>query len=212
VGRERIDRDGGATIAFLASGIEGLKVRLTAKAPTDAAVDGLLDDGERRVRAILGDALIFGIDDQSMESVVLDRCRQLGRSLGVAESLTGGLIGARLTAVPGASDVFRGSIVTYTSDLKRSLLGVADGPVVSEAAVVAMAEGAARVLGADVTVAATGVAGPASQDGEEPGTVWLATLVDGQVEPFRIRYRYDRERVRQFSVITVLNALRLRLC
>jgi nicotinamide-nucleotide amidase len=209
---ERIDRDGGATIAFLASGIEGLKVRLTAKAPTDAAVDGLLDDGERRVRAILGDALIFGIDDQSMESVVLDRCRQLGRSLGVAESLTGGLIGARLTAVPGASDVFRGSIVTYTSDLKRSLLGVADGPVVSEAAVVAMAEGAARVLGADVTVAATGVAGPASQDGEEPGTVWLATLVDGQVEPFRIRYRYDRERVRQFSVITVLNALRLRLC
>jgi nicotinamide-nucleotide amidase len=209
---ERIDRDGGATIAFLASGIEGLKVRLTAKAPTDAAVDGLLDDGERRVRAILGDALIFGIDDQSMESVVLDRCRQLGRSLGVAESLTGGLIGARLTAVPGASDVFRGSIVTYASDLKRSLLGVADGPVVSEAAVVAMAEGAARVLGADVTVAATGVAGPASQDGEEAGTVWLATLVDGQVEPFRIRYRYDRERVRQFSVITVLNALRLRLC
>jgi nicotinamide-nucleotide amidase len=209
---ERIDRDGGATIAFLASGIEGLKVRLTAKAPTDAAVDGLLDDGERRVRAILGDALIFGIDTQSMESVVLDRCRQLGRSLGVAESLTGGLIGARLTAIPGASDVFRGSIVTYASDLKRSLLGVADGPVVSEAAVVAMAEGAARVLGADVTVAATGVAGPASQDGEEPGTVWLATLVDGQVEPFRIRYRYDRERVRQFSVITVLNALRLRLC
>lgn len=209
---ERIDRDGGATIAFLASGIEGLKVRLTAKAPTDAAVDGLLDDGERRVRAILGDALIFGIDTQSMESVVLDRCRQLGRSLGVAESLTGGLIGARLTAIPGASDVFRGSIVTYASDLKRSLLGVADGPVVSEAAVVAMAEGAARVLGADVTVAATGVAGPASQDGEEAGTVWLATLVDGQVEPFRIRYRYDRERVRQFSVITVLNALRLRLC
>lgn len=208
---DRVDRDGGATIAFLASGIEGLKVRLTAKALTDVDVDARLDDGEARVRAILGNDLIFGLDDQTMESVVLDRCRDLGLRLGVAESLTGGLIGARLTAIPGASDVFRGSIVSYASDVKHDLLGVPAGPVVSEAAVVAMAEGAARVLGADVAVAATGVAGPGSQDGEDPGTVWLATLVDGTVEPFRIRYRFDRELVRQFSVITVLNALRLRL-
>ncbi len=208
---ERLDRDGGCTLAFLASGIEGLKVRITAKAETEAAVDALLDDQAARVREILGDELIFSDDDRSMEEVVLDLCRERGSSLGTAESLTGGLIGSRLTAVPGASDVFRGAVVSYASEVKFEVLGVPRGPVVSEEAVVAMAEGACRVLGADVSVAVTGVAGPDPQDGQEVGRVWMATSVAGRVETLTVRWPFDRERIRQFTVISVLNALRLRL-
>ncbi len=207
---ERLEREGGATIAFLASGMEGLKVRITAKADTEAQVDAIIADEEARVRAIIG-PVVFGVDDDTMESVVLDLLKQQGLTIALAESLTGGLISSRLCDIPGASAAFRGSIVSYASDVKFGLLGVPEGPVVSEAAATAMAQGAARVLGADVAIAVTGVAGPAPQDGEEPGTVFMATLVDGEVVVTRAKFPFDRNRTRQFTTITVLNALRLRL-
>lgn len=205
------DSNGAVTIAFLASGIEGLKVRLTAKAETDAEVDALLADEEERVRAIIGDRLIFGSDDETMEHVVLDLCRAQGLTLGLAESLTGGLIGSRVTAVEGASDVFRGSIVSYATEVKASVLGVDGSPDVSEETAAVMAQGACRVLDADVSVAVTGVAGPGAHDGVEAGTVFMATSVDGEVEVTQVNWPFDRERVRQFTTITVLNLLRLRL-
>jgi nicotinamide-nucleotide amidase len=207
---ERLDAGPGVTIAFLASGIEGLKVRLTAKAETEAAVDVLLGEEEVIVRGLIGD-IIFGVDDETMESSVLDLCRTQGLTLGIAESLTGGMIGSRLTDVAGASDVFKGSLVTYANEVKRSLLGIPDGPVVSEEAVVGMAEGACRVLSADCSLAVTGVAGPDPQDGQDPGTVWMATSVDGIVEASQVKYPFDRERTRQFTTITVLSLLRQRL-
>ncbi|MGZ0229508.1 MAG: CinA family nicotinamide mononucleotide deamidase-related protein, partial [Acidimicrobiales bacterium] len=108
---DRLDEAGGVTLAFLASGWEGLKVRLTAKADTDAAVATLLAEEEAVVRQIIGDRLIFGIDDETMESAVLDLCKVQGRTLATAESLTGGLIASRLTGIAGASAVFRGSVV-----------------------------------------------------------------------------------------------------
>ena len=208
---ERLDRDGGATLAFLASGVEGLRVRITAKADTEDEVDVLLADEAARVRSILGGQLIFSESDESMEAVVLELCRNKGVSLGAAESLTGGLIGSRITAVPGASDVFKGSIVSYASAVKFDVLGVPHGPVVSEEAVSAMAEGACRVLDADVSVAVTGVAGPEGQDGQEVGRVWMATCVDGVVETTTVKWGIDRERIRQFTTIAVMNSLRLRL-
>ena len=206
----RLENGGGATIAFLASGMEGIKVRITAKADTEAEVDAILAEQEARVRAIIG-PVVFGVDDDTMESVVLDLLKAQGLTLGLAESLTGGLIASRICDIPGASGAFRGSIVSYASDVKFDVLGVPEGPVVSEAAVRAMAEGAARVLGADCAIAVTGVAGPAPQDGEEPGVVWMATLVDGDVVATRAKFPFDRNRTRQFTTITVMNALRLRL-
>ncbi|MGI9621896.1 MAG: competence/damage-inducible protein A, partial [Acidimicrobiales bacterium] len=208
---DRLDNVGGCTIAFLASGIEGLKVRITAKADTDVEVDQLLDDEVSRVKSILGDELIFSDDDRTMEEVVLGLCRDRGLTLGAAESLTGGLIGARLTAIPGASDVFRGSIVSYASEVKYSVLDVPEGPVISEEAVTAMAAGSRRVLDADVAVAVSGVAGPEPSEGQEVGRVWMATDIGGDVDAVTVKWGVDRERVRQFTVITVLNALRLRL-
>ena len=207
---ERLDETGECTIAFLASGMEGLKVRLTAKAPSEAEVDEILANEDQIVRGIIGD-IVFGVDDETMESAVLDALRQRGWTLALAESLTGGLIGSRLTAVPGASDVFRGGLVSYASEVKFDLLDVPEGPVVSEEAVVAMARGAAKLLDADCAIAVTGVAGPDPLDGEDPGTVWMATLVNGEVEATRVKFPFDRERTRQFTTVSILNNLRMRV-
>src|SRR6476646_2006235 len=120
---EALDEAGNPTIAFLARGIEGLVVRITAKGETEDAAREIVAAEERELRAILGD-LVFGVDDETMEHAVLERLRSRGWSLGVAESVTGGFIGARIVNVPGASDVFRGTIASYATEVKRSVLGV----------------------------------------------------------------------------------------
>ena len=207
----RLDESRSATLAFLASGVEGLKVRLTTKAETEEEAADVLDAEEAAVRAAVGEHLVFGVGEETMESVVLDLCRRSGYALAAAESVTGGMIASRLVGVPGASEVFRGSVVAYEGEVKRELLGVPEGPVVSEAAVRAMAEGVCRLLRADCSVAVSGVAGPASSEGEKPGTVWMATAVEGGTQARRVVFPFDRERTRQFATITSLNFLRLRL-
>ena len=207
---EALDRAGNPTIAFQASGIEGLKIRITAKAGDVAAAEALIAGEEAEVRAIVGDA-IFGADAQTMESVVLDLLRGRALSLAVAESLTGGLVGARLTAVPGASEVFRGAVASYASEVKFDLLGVPRGPVVSADAAKAMALGVRRRLGADVGLATTGVAGPSEQEGHPPGTVFLGLAHGDRAEALRVRLPGDRDRVREYAAISALNLLRLRI-
>lgn len=202
-----LDREGNPTLAFLASGWEGLKVRLTAKGPDAATVQALLATWEARIRAELGD-VVFGFDADTMESVVLDILRSRGLSLGLAESVTGGLVGARLTGVAGASDVFRGSIVSYASDVKFSLLGVPEGPVVNPETAAAMAVGAQRVLGADVGLGLTGVAGPAEQDGQPVGTLHVGLAIGDEVTTASLRLPGQREQMRQMSVISSLDLLR----
>jgi nicotinamide-nucleotide amidase len=207
---DELDQLGGATIAFLASGMEGLKVRVTVKAESADAADQILADEVDLLAEILGE-VVFSVDDEPIEVVVLRLLRERGLTLGTAESVTGGLIASRLTDVPGASDVFRGSIVSYASEVKFDVLGVPRGPVVSDEAVVAMAEGACRVLGCDVAVAVTGVAGPDTQEGVPAGTVYLGLCLDGETESMMIRLPGDRTRVRQFSTISALDWLRRRL-
>jgi len=207
---EALERAGNPTIAFLASGIEGIKVRITAKAGDEAADRALLDAEESELRALLGD-VVFGVDDETMEAAVARLLIDGGLSLGLAESLTGGLVGARLTAVPGASDWFRGSIVAYDSAVKHRLLGVPDGPVVSEQAALAMATGSAKVLAADVGLGVTGVAGPTEQDGQPVGTVWMGLAMDGEADAVRVQLPGDRDRIRQFAAISLLDLLRRRL-
>ena len=206
----RLDETGEATIAFLASGMEGLKVRITAKAESDGAVLRVLEGVEARARGVIGEA-VFGADDDTMESVVLDLLRSRGLTLGLAESVTGGLISARLTDVPGASDVLRGAVVPYHRALKTAVLGVPDVAAVSSEMVLAMAAGACRVLGADVGLATSGAAGPDSHEGAEPGTVWIGLHLDGEGEAVKVRFNMARPMVRQLSTITALNLLRTRL-
>jgi nicotinamide-nucleotide amidase len=203
----RLETAGNPTLAFLASGWEGLKVRLTAKAPTHHEAAALCTTWENEVRGVIGNQ-VFAVDEDTMESVVLDLLRVRGFTLGLAESVTGGLVAARLTAVPGASSVLRGGVVSYASDVKFELLGVTAGPVVSASAAAEMAVGAARVLGADVGLALTGVAGPDEQDGQPVGTLHVGLSIRGNVTTASFRLPGLRDQMRQFSVINSLDVLR----
>lgn len=201
-----------ATIAFLASGIEGLKVRLTVRAPSPSAAVIRLDDEEATVRAILQDRLgdiVFGTDDTTMEHAVAARLLAKGLTLGVAESLTGGLVSSRLVDVEGASRWFRGAVVSYASDVKHRVLDVAEGPVVSAIAAQEMAAGARRVLGSDVGLALTGVAGPATEDDVAVGTVFVGLAVDGATPTStELQLPGDRKRIREYAAISGLDVLR----
>jgi len=197
-------------LAFLARGWLGLEVRLTTHQPTAAAAAALLDQWEAEVRAELG-PVVFGVDGDTMESVVLAALGQREFTLGLAESLTGGLVTARLVDAPGASDVVRGCIVSYASDVKFDLLDVDPGPVVNEETAAQMAEGARRVLHADVGLALTGVAGPTEQDGVPVGTVCFGVALPDRTTTTTRRLGTQREQVRQFAVITALDLLRRRL-
>lgn len=203
-----LDRAGNPTLAFLASGWEGIKVRLTAKAPSRGDAAALIDEWDAKVRALAGD-LVFGVDDETMESVVLDMLGSRRWTLALAESVTGGLIGGRLTNVPGASRAFKGGIVSYASEVKFDLLGVDRGPVVSETAAVQMALGARRAIGSDVGLAVSGVAGPDEQDGRPAGTLCIGVaLPDGTTRSHTAMLPGVRDQMRQFSVITALSFLR----
>ena len=202
----------GATVAFLASGIEGIKVRVTVRAADDAAASRLLDAEEAEIRRILGLAagnVVFGVDDEAIEDAVARAVIAAGVTLGLAESLTGGLAASRLVNVAGASRWFRGSVVSYASEVKYTLLGVPEGPVVSEEAAKAMADGARSVLGSDVGLAVTGVAGPDTQDDRPPGTVFVGLARPGHpTEAFGFNVPGDRDRVRQYATIAALDLLR----
>jgi nicotinamide-nucleotide amidase len=207
----RVDTQTNPTIAFLARGIEGLIVRITAKAGSLEEAEALIGAEERILRDELGD-LIFGVDDETMESAVSDLLRQQGWTLGLAESLTGGLVGSRISDAPGSSEIFKGSIVSYATEVKRSVLGVTAEHVVSAECAIQMAGGARRVLDADVGLAVTGVAGPTEQDGQPVGTVFFGIALPGQEpEALRANLPGDRLRIRQFSTISLLNLARLRL-
>lgn len=206
----RLDGEGNPTLAFLASGWEGIKVRLTAKAPTETSAMELLGRWEAEVRDAVDD-VVFGVDEQTMESVVLDLLRERDLSLGLAESVTGGLVAGRITNVAGASDVFRGAIVSYASAVKQELLHVPAGPVVSAEAAEAMARGAREALRCDVGLALTGVAGPSEQDDMPVGTLFVGVAIADEVFTRQLRLPGQREQMRQMSVISALDVLRREL-
>jgi len=202
----------GITVAFLASGIEGIKVRLTAKAADEATAVALLDAEEAEVLALIerryGD-IVFGRDDETMEHAIATLLLDRGLTLGLAESITGGLIASRLVAVEGASAWFRGGIVSYATAVKQDLLAVPEGPVVSAPAAIAMAEGARRQLGSDIGLSVTGVAGPTTQDDQPAGTVFVGlALPDRPTEAVELHLPGDRPRVRAYAAISALDSLR----
>ena len=136
---------------------------------------------------------------------VLDAARRTGLTLGVAESLTGGLVVAALVDVPGASAVVRGGVVAYATDVKASLLGVDDALLAARGAVdpevaVQMAAGVRRAVGADVGLATTGVAGPGRQEGHPPGEVYVAVSTADGARTRRLELAGDRAAIRAGAV------------
>ena len=145
-------------------------------------------------------------EQQALAEKVAELAGRAGFTVGAAESLTGGRISSALGAAPAAADWYRGAVVAYTESVKRDVLGVPECPVVSRGCAQQMAEGAARLLGADYAVAVTGVGGPGSQDGEPPGTVWFA--VTGPIGTQARRQRFHGE-PDEIIELTVAEALRL---
>ncbi len=207
---EALEAAGNPTLAFLASGIEGIKVRITAKAADSAGVAALIAEEEARVRDVLGH-YVFGIDAQTMESVVLDLLRKRGLSLAIAEVTSGGIASARLSALDGDGMVFRGGVVASAGTVREHLLGVPAASVGTRAAAAALASAVRSRLGTDIGLATTGEHDLGKIAGTNAGTTYLGIAIGDEVRVEEVQLPGDRERVRQFSVISLLNALRLRL-
>lgn len=202
------------TIAFLASSGE-VRVRITAKATAVKEADALIEPVAEEVRRRLGDE-VFTSEDESLEEVVVRLLRDTGKRLACAESITGGGVGARITSVPGASEVFVGSAVVYTNEAKMGLLGlsreVLDGPgPVSEDCARQMAAGARRVFGTDLGLALTGAAGPASHGGAPPGLIWIALDTEDVEHARSFHVPGERDRVRRWAEQAALDLVRRHL-
>ncbi len=212
---EALEESKRATIAFLASGAEGIKLRITAKGDVKEKVDRILKDEEDGLRLLLGEN-VFGVDDETMEYAVGERLKAKGLTLAVAESLTGGLISSRIVSVPGASQFFKGSVVSYATSVKRELLGVKSDGVVSKQAALEMAQGVMGVLGAEVGISTTGVAGPDAQEDRPVGTVWVGICISRADGLFKEAKEFifpsgDRATIRSLTAISVMDMLRRRL-
>jgi nicotinamide-nucleotide amidase len=137
----------------------------------------------------------MGADLSDQSEHLAQAALDCGCAVAVAESLTSGAMASALGAAPQASEWFRGAVVAYSADVKHGLLGVPEGPVVSKSAVSAMAEQTAHLLGADVTLAVSGVGGPDPQDGQPVGTVWFAVHSQSSTSTERCRFDGDPEAV-----------------
>jgi nicotinamide-nucleotide amidase len=199
------------TVAYLAS-VGEVKVRVTAKAPTAAEAEALIEPVVDAIVARLGD-VVFSTADEPLEAAVMRLLIDSKRTLSCAESLTGGGVAERLTVAPGASETFVGSAVVYTPDAKRAILGVREetiehSGVVSEACAREMAAGARRAFESDVAVALTGAAGPEPHEGAPPGTVWIAIDADGMQHARGFHSPGERDQVRRWAEQAALDLVR----
>lgn len=201
----------GMSLAFL-PGVESVDLRLTSRGLGNTEADTALEAAVVKLRAAAG-RYVFGEDGADLAEVVLNACRRRGVRLAVAESCTGGMLGARLTAIPGSSDVFMGGVLAYDNRVKRELLGVTDAQLeeqgaVSEEVAEAMAKSVREKLATDIGIAITGVAGPGGGTAAKPvGMVWVA--VDGIRNEARcLRLFGTREEVRQRAVQAALDMVR----
>lgn len=200
------------SLAYL-PGVDGVDLRITMRGP---AADGALARLAEDIRRAVSDH-IYGEDDTDLAAVLLDRCRADGLRITVAESCTGGLLGARLTAIPGSSDVFLGGVIAYSNEVKIAALGVSAPDLeahgaVSEVVVRQMALGAQRRFGAQIALAITGVAGPGGGTPEKPvGLVWVCAAVEGQVEARRLQSWGDRQEVRYRATQAAMDLARRQL-
>jgi nicotinamide-nucleotide amidase len=196
------------TLAYL-PGYEGVDLRLTAWNLQPDEADRKLGSAVELIRGRAGDS-VYGDGDTDLAALVLERARAAGVRLAVAESCTGGLLGGRLTEVPGSSDVFVGGVIAYDNAVKVKALGVPpalldEHGAVSEPVARAMALGAAERFGVDATLAVTGIAGPGGGTEEKPvGTVWIACSLRGAVHAKRSTFPGSRHEIRARAVQAAL--------
>jgi nicotinamide-nucleotide amidase len=203
------------TLAYL-PGISGVDLRLTAwNFPERVAAEHL----SRAAQAIMDRAKrhIYGEGESDVAALLLERAREKRLKIAVAESCTGGLVGGRITAIAGSSEVFVGGIIAYADEVKRVMLGVDPDVIethgaVSEPVAGQMARGAAARFSADLSVAVTGIAGPDGGSEEKPvGLVWFATFAGGEVRSYKAVFGGNREEIRARAAQSALFQLYRRL-
>jgi nicotinamide-nucleotide amidase len=203
---------GDVGLAYLPN-VDGVDLRLTVRDLPPEDADARLAEAAERIRGIMGDA-IYAEGEADLADVVLQACRARGLTLAVAESCTGGLLGARLTAIAGSSDVVRGGVISYDDAVKTALLGVPaemlrEHGAVSEPVARRMAIGARERIDAAAALSITGVAGPGGGSESKPvGTVWIALDLTGSVEARLLRLWGDRDEIRRRSAQAALELLR----
>ncbi len=216
--RDRMNELTNPTLAPYAKEGE-VELRITAKASTPEAAEALIAPVEEEVRALLGE-LVYGVNVSSLEQVVLNLLKEQGKTLGTAESCTGGLIAKRMTDLPGASSAFMGGIVSYTNEVKVNVLGVSPVLLAEKSAVCAevaadMARGARTALNCDFAVSATGVAGPDSDDRGNPvGLVYVALADNDHCWVRKLELGgtlHRRDRIRTLAANHALDMVRRRL-
>jgi nicotinamide-nucleotide amidase len=202
---------GSLPLAYLPAA-HGVDLRVTAKGLPPETARSLVREAIEKLRTKVG-PYAYGEDDADLAAVVLDRCRALRKTLAIAESCTGGLIGERLTNIPGSSDVFLGGVIAYHNDLKKGLVGVSDEVLqshgaVSEGVVLQMAAGIRAKTGADIGVAVTGIAGPGGGTPDKPvGLVWIAVHAS-EAKARRFHLIGDRIEIRQRAAQAALEMVR----
>lgn len=213
---KELRESGQVTLAYLAAPAK-VRVRITAVAPGHDEAVARIAPVEERIRATLGSA-VYGADAEELDTVVHRLLAERRATVAVAESLTGGLLGAALTAMPGASATFRGGVTAYATEVKISALGVPADLLASRGAVdpevaVAMAAGVRERLGATYGLGVTGVAGPEPADGKPVGTVHigLAGPAGEQIAHAPVFTGHPRERIRELTVVHALDTLRRHL-
>ncbi|MTS63967.1 competence/damage-inducible protein A [Pseudoflavonifractor sp. BIOML-A5] len=198
--RDRMNSMQNPTLAPYAKTGE-VELRITAKADTLGEAQALIAPVEKELCEMFG-PLVYGADVDSLEQVVAMHLKLKGLTLGCAESCTGGLAAKRMTDLPGASAVFKGGVVSYTNEVKQNVLGVPQALLeeygaVSEQVAAAMARGARKVLGCDLALAVTGVAGPDPDDRGNPvGLVYVALAAPDGVRVRTLHQGMGRERIR----------------
>jgi nicotinamide-nucleotide amidase len=203
------------TLAYLPS-IEGVDLRVTAWGMPEAEAERRLSDAVEQLRERAGEP-VYGEDRADLAAVVLEQLRARHARLVVAESCTGGLLSGRITAVPGASDVFLGAVVAYDNVVKRGMLDVApelleQQGAVSEHVVRAMAAGVQRQFAVEASLAITGIAGPSGGTADKPvGTVWLAARLGSEDRAITRMFPGDRAEIRGRAAQAALDLLRRQL-
>ena len=202
----------GLSLAFL-PGIDGVDLRLTSTNLVAAETDQRLRVAANRLREKVG-RFVYGESDDDLAALMLGECAARNATIAVAESCTGGLLGARLTAIPGSSSVMLGGVIAYANDVKVRELGVPAQDIdahgaVSESVARAMATGVRQRFRSTIGMSITGIAGPSGGTDEKPvGTVWVAIDVDGSVHAVRALVPGDRNEIRQRAAQLALDRLR----
>ncbi len=199
-------------LAFL-PGLGQVRLRLTAIGADNDQLKQILDEKVKAIEALIPE-LIYGYGTQNLEQVLGQLLLDRKKSLSTAESCTGGYVAHRITTIPGSSAYFKGGIVAYDNSIKQNQLGVSANTLetegaVSEQTVIEMVKGALKVMGTDIAIAISGIAGPDGGTPEKPvGTIWMAVGDEGQIKTTKLQLGKDRIGNIQYTGVQALNMIR----